>query len=88
MPVFLLFSTGSPHDNSTGRNAVIASGNTEADARAAAAAVAPDGETKVHAGWSAFTLASLPHADLTAAGGVVWLQGHGVAEPLRRSRGN
>ena len=55
MPVFLIYSQGNSTNNSTGRNAVIGSGFDEAEARAAAIAAQPDGETRVHAGWSAFT---------------------------------
>lgn len=86
MPAYLLYSTGNTTDNSTGRNACIAVGATEAAARTAAIAVAPDGETRVHTAWSALLLATTEHADLVAHG-VVWLQGRGVVEPLRASRG-
>jgi len=83
MPVFLFYHPGggSPTANSTQRNAVLVVGSTEAEARAAAQASAPDGETKVHADWPALVLASLPHYDLTDLGGVVWIRG-AVAEPL------
>jgi len=87
MAVFMIYSPGSPYDNASGRNAVVAVGASEAAARTAAQAAAPDGETRVHAAWSALQLAAAEHAALTGVGGVVWLQGHGVVEPLRRSRG-
>lgn len=87
MAAFLIYSTGDPHNNATGRNAVVAAGADEAAARAAANAAAPDGETKCPPSWPALQLAATEHAALTAAGGVVWLQGHGVAEPLRQARG-
>jgi len=86
LPAYLLYSTVNHLDNSSGRNACIALGANEAAARAAAIAAAPDGETRVSASWTALLLATTEHADLTAAGAVLWLMR--VAEPLRASRGS
>ena len=86
MAAFLLYSNGNTHDNSTGRNSVIACGANEAAARAAAIAAAPTGEDRVPADWLVLELAATEHAALTAVGGVVWVEGHAV-QPLRASRG-
>ena len=67
--------------NSTGRNAVIASGVDEAAARAAAKDAAPDGETKIFSGWTALELSATD--DVAAP---IFIDGE-VAEPLQRSRG-
>lgn len=79
MAVYLLYSPGEGHNNSSGRNAVIVTGTSEAAARAAAQAASPDGETKVPQGWSALRLA-LGEDDELAARGVIWL-GRGGVEP-------
>lgn len=86
MPAYLLYSTANHLEGATGRNACIAVGASEAAARAAAIAVAPDGETRVLAGWTALLLATTEHANLTAVGGVVWLSQ--AAEPVRQNRGS
>lgn len=87
MAVFLIYSPGDPFNNSTGRNAVIAAGESEAAARTAAQGSVPDGETRCPAAWPALQLAATEeHAALTAVGGVVWIQGP-AAEPLRPARG-
>ena len=83
MPAYLLYSPSNTYDGSSGRNAVIAVGATEAAARTAANAAAPDGGTSVPAGWTALLLATTEHADLIAAG-VVWLDR--ARRPLRLDR--
>ena len=83
MATYLLYRNAGKTEqaNATGRNTVIASGATEAAARAAAQAAAPDGETKVHAEWSALLLSA--NDDVAAP---IFIQGD-VAEPLQRNRG-
>ena len=83
MATYLLYRTALKPEqgNPTGRNTVISSGADEAAARASAAAGAPDGATKIHAGWQSLLLSA---ADDVAA--PIFSQGD-VAEPLQRSRG-
>ena len=87
--LWLIYSEGSPFDNATGRNAVLVEAADESAARALAVANAPDGETKVPAALRAIQLGASAHADFgtAAPSGVVWLQGRGVVEPVRRSSG-
>ena len=82
MATYLLYhQAGRPAANSTRRNAVLASGASEAAARAAANAAPPDGETKVPASWASHLISATD--DVAAP---IWFQGN-VAEPLQRSTG-
>jgi hypothetical protein len=79
---FLLYhNMNRPTGNSSQRNAVLASGNDAAAARAVANAAAPDGETKAHDDWDVILLSSedtLPNP--------IWFRGM-VDAPIQHTRG-
>lgn len=81
MATFLIYATKQQYRNSSGRNAVLASGANEAAARVAAKAARPDGETKVPAKWVALELTGADNLDAP-----IWIQGQ-VAEPLLPASG-
>ncbi len=58
MALFLLHRTAEHERNSSGIHAVLCEAANEGAARAAAAAAAPTGETRIHAGWAAVQIAS------------------------------
>lgn len=77
MALFLLHRVNAADRNSSGIHSCIVEAATENDARAAAVAAAPNGETKVRSTWGAVSLGSgtIP-ASLPS---VLWLEGDAVS---------
>ena len=85
MPLYVLYADQPHYRNPTARNAVLVSAADVAAARTAAAAGAPDGETKNFANWVALEIAAVAGPSFPL-GGLLWLRGD-VVEPLLPSPG-